>query len=128
MGINRVINATIAMQFHTSCTREAYLTVRGAMGRAYRAAPSAPPERRYTRCRCPKKRSLLSVNEHFKGKRNDKIHFLFTLLFYYEAIPHATQRLYLHARVILKVATQARYKYIQRTQVVVAIITPYILK
>ena len=29
--------------------------------------------------RSPKKRSLLSVNEHFEGKRNDKIHFLFTL-------------------------------------------------
>ena len=30
--------------------------------------------------RSPKKRSLLSVNEHFEGKRNDKIHFLFTLI------------------------------------------------
>ena len=30
--------------------------------------------------RCPKKRSLLSVNEHFEGEHNDKIHFLFSLL------------------------------------------------
>ena len=29
--------------------------------------------------RSPKKRSLLSVNEHFEGERNDKIHFLFSL-------------------------------------------------
>ena len=29
--------------------------------------------------RSPRKRSLLSVNEHFEGKRNDKIHFLFKL-------------------------------------------------
>ena len=28
----------------------------------------------------PEKRSLLSVNEHFEGERNDKIHFLFSLL------------------------------------------------
>ena len=32
--------------------------------------------------RSPKKRSLLCVNEHFEGKRNDKIHFLFTLINY----------------------------------------------
>ena len=30
--------------------------------------------------RSPKKRSLLSVNEHFEGEHNDKIHFLFSLL------------------------------------------------
>ena len=29
--------------------------------------------------RSPKKRSLLSVNEHFEGEHNDKIHFLFSL-------------------------------------------------
>ena len=28
--------------------------------------------------RSPKKRSLLSVNEHFEGELNDKIHFLFS--------------------------------------------------
>lgn len=30
--------------------------------------------------RSPKNRSLLGVNEDFEGKRNDKIHFLFSLL------------------------------------------------
>ena len=30
--------------------------------------------------RSPKKRSLLSVNEHFEGEHNDKIHFLFSLI------------------------------------------------
>ena len=29
--------------------------------------------------RSPKKRSLLSVNEHFEGEHNDKIHFLFSI-------------------------------------------------
>ena len=31
--------------------------------------------------RSPKKRSLLSVNEHFEGEYNDKIHFLFSLTY-----------------------------------------------
>ena len=34
--------------------------------------------------RSPKKRSLLGVNEHFEGEHNDKIHFLFSLILYYE--------------------------------------------
>ena len=29
-----------------------------------------------------KKRSLLGVNEHFEGKHNDKIDFLFSLTFF----------------------------------------------
>ena len=31
--------------------------------------------------RSPKKRSLLGVNEHFEGEHNDKIHFLFSLIY-----------------------------------------------
>ena len=32
--------------------------------------------------RSPKNRSLLNVNEDFEGKHNDKIHFLFSLLYH----------------------------------------------
>ena len=32
--------------------------------------------------RSPKKRSLLGVNEHFEGKRNAEIHFLFSLFYF----------------------------------------------
>ena len=31
--------------------------------------------------RSPKKRSLLGVNEHFEGEHNDKIDFLFSLIY-----------------------------------------------
>ena len=50
------------------------------------------------------------------------------LLFYKQSIPYPSKRLYLHTFIIFKVTTQARDKDIQRTQVVVAIITPYIFK
>ena len=50
------------------------------------------------------------------------------LLFYKQSIPYPSKRLYLHTFIIFKVTTQTRDKDIQRTQVVVAIIAPYLVK
>ena len=43
--------------------------------------------------RCPKNRSLLGVNEDFEGEHNDKIHFLFSLLFCFIFINFALREL-----------------------------------